>query len=520
MSRPIQSAVLECSWNVINPEMIYCTAYNITPVTQPNEIITINGQPSDYVNPTTIDISFYNQVINYIPTALFTIFPNLESLHMINCGITTLMTDSIPNCGVLNTFFLQGGTFTSIPAGVLQSCTKLRSFDVDNTNAATVDVDAFRGLTNAISLGIINSKISCIPLGLFQHTPKLITVNFHSNMITSIDSNLFANLLFLSEINLSNNLITYVPVLNLTQSPVSAINLNTNPINALAPDFCSIFVNRLDDSFSIGFSGTSCIPENSPANNVHFSTCQSSVTEFQSCYDNWTPSMNTPVSCPPTLPPTTLPPTTMAPTTMAPTTMEPTLPPTTLPPPTLEPTTLPPTTLKPTTLPPTTEIVTTSSPNPSPCPSDKICRYFLDQYYRYTCILDGVDSVLTSISGNHLITFSDVNVRRVVFTNSFLSRIPPILFQKFTSLEYLTVSNCSISAINKNTFTACGNLKYFDASDNFITTVDGASFKSCAALEVIDLTGNKFDFISGQLFVNNPTLKAIYINRPPAMVLV
>ena len=269
-------------------------------------------------------------------------------------------------------------------------------------------------------------------------------------------------------------------MLNLTGSNNSwlSIGFDSNPIYAITPDFCSMFGARPMNNMNIYMYNNSCI-QSGPNNmylSISSSTCQNYSTELQNCYSNWTSSMvNAPVPC------------------------------------AVQP---------PTTVPPTTAVITTPSPNSGSCPSDKICRYFLDQNNRYTCILDGVDSVLTSISGNHLITFADVNVRRVIFTNSFLSRIPPILFQKFTSLEYLTVSNCSMSAINTNTFTACGTLKYFDASNNFITTVDGASFKSCAALEVIDLTGNKFDVISGQLFVNNPTLKAVYINRPPAMVLV
>ncbi|CAG9797832.1 unnamed protein product [Chironomus riparius] len=481
MISPSQSAIVECNWSTWSPDVTYCMPYNITPLSQPNEAITINGKPSNYIDPNVTALWFSDQVFNYMPSGLFILFPSLSLVNFERCKITSLTTDSIPSCGMLNSFGIRGETFPHIPAGLFQSCKSITFLNMANNNITTLDVDAFRGLTNITMLDLSYNKIACVPPGLFQHNPILSSIYLYQNLISAIDSNLFANLPNLNGIMLGNNLISFIPKMNLTGSNSTwlSIGFDSNPIYAITPDFCSIFEVRPENHIYIYIFNTSCNPSdpNNMMSSISSSTCQNYTAQLQNCYANWTSSMaNAPVSC------AVLPPTTLAP--------------------------------------PTTAVIPTPSPTPGSCPSDKICRYFLDQYNRYTCILDGVDSVLTSISGNHLITFSDPNVRRVIFTNSFLSRIPPILFQKFPSLEYLTVSNCSMSAINTNTFSACGTLKYFDASSNFITTVDGASFKSCAALEVIDLTGNNFDMISGQLFVNNPMLKAVYINRPPAMVLV
>jgi Leucine-rich repeat (LRR) protein len=462
ITKPIQSAVLECDYTVG-----FCVPYNITPVTQPNEVITINGKPSDYVSTAETNFIIRNQVINYIPSGLLTLFPNLGTLNVENCGTTTLTTDAIPKCGILWSFVLRGGTFTNIPAGVLQSCENLTDLWIVESSATTIDVDALRGLVKLSSIYILSNKISCLPVGLFQHTPKIGKLRFMNNTITAIDSNFFANVPSLRNIDFKLNLITYLPVFNLTgTTQISLIDFQSNPINALGPNFCSIFGTS---ALTININNISCIPSSSQISLVASSVCQNYALELKNCESNWVPAMSAPVPC-----------AVQSLTTLAP---------------------------------------TTPPPTPGSCPSDKVCRYFLDQYNRYTCILDGVDSVLTSISGNHLITFSEADVRRVVFTNSILSRIPKILSQMFPNLEHLTVSNCSITAINTNTFTACGNLKYFDASDNLITIVDGASFKSCAALEVIDLTGNKLAIIDRQLFDNNPTLKTVYINRPAGMVL-
>ncbi|XP_070504370.1 slit homolog 2 protein-like [Chironomus tepperi] len=454
-----------------------CSPYNITPITQQNEVITVNGQPSNFIDPVTFGAWFYDQSFKYIPTGIFPIYPKLQYLYMYNCGIAVLTTDSIPNCGELRWLKISGGIFPDIPVGAFESCKSLDVLDLNDNNATAIDENAFRGLQNLTMLYLGNNKLTCLPPNVFQNTPLLSSLYLPVNRLTSIDVNLFANLPRLSGVMLYQNLFTYPPKVNLANIKAQSfyIDIRENPIAAISPDICTYLTTLPSYNFGYGVYNVSCIPMDKQIYELTSSNCQNYAADLQDCFSNWTSSMDVPVPCG------------------------------------AQPTT---------TLAPTTAVVTTPSPTPGSCPSDKICRYFLDQYNRYTCVLDGVDSVLTSISGNHLITFDDVNVRRVIFTNSFLSRIPPILFQKFTSLEYLTVSNCSMSAINTNTFTACGNLRYFDASNNFITTVDGASFKSCTALEVIDLTGNNFDMISGQLFVNNPTLKAVYINRPPGMVLI
>lgn len=480
---PGQSAVIECNW--LQPT--FCSIYNITPDTQQNEVFTVNGKPSNYINTDTEELIFDNHPLSYFPSGAFNVFTNVIITTISGSPITTLTTNLIVNCASLQYFRLTNGKFTNIPAGILESCSGLRQLFISNGDVKTIDVNAFRGLGSVTNLDLHTNKINCVPLGLFDNMPSLDSINLMDNQLSKIDSNIIFNNPTLTSLTLSKNLLTFIPFFNISSSSTNslAIDVDMNLIAAVSPNLCSTFNGRPADSISISFSTLNCLPATSKLTLLSTSSCASAAAELQACYGNWTASMAGVVDCSISL---------------------------------ITSTTT--TTVQPTTVPATTSVATTASPTPGSCPSDKICRYFLDQYNRYTCILDGVDSVLTSISGNHVITFSDLNVRRVVFTNSFLPRIPPILFQKFTNLEYLTVSNCSINAINLNTFTACGNLKYFDASNNFITTIDGASFKSCAALEIIDLSGNKIDFVNGQLFANNPNLKSLYINRPPAMVLV
>ncbi|XP_070504369.1 uncharacterized protein [Chironomus tepperi] len=388
-----ESTIVDCDWN---GEI--CNRFvSITPVVQPNDVVSVSGKPAGYINTATTILGISDFVLNYIPPSLFTVFPKLSDFFIQKCSMTNLITDNFVNCADLQSLALEGGNFAIIPAGFAQTCTKILNLRMANNNILSFDVNAFQGLTGVRDLDLTYNNITCIPADLFQPLISVVTIHLEYNKITAIDSSTFRNLPKLMHANLKFNLLSYLPTLDVngssTQYPFTHCFEN-NPIYAVSPDFISTIVKRNfgpSDCFMMGGDLCSTTSKLYPIQTFDY---QTSGLNLVNCYGNWTSSMNAPVTC------------------------------------AAQPTT---------TLAPTTAVVTTPSPTPGSCPSDKICRYFLDQYNRYTCVLDGVDSVLTSISGNHLITFADVNVRRVIFTNSFLSRIPPILFQKFTSLEYLTV---------------------------------------------------------------------------------
>jgi Leucine-rich repeat (LRR) protein len=147
------------------------------------------------------------------------------------------------------------------------------------------------------------------------------------------------------------------------------------------------------------------------------------------------------------------------------------------------------------------------------CATDKICRYYLDWNQTYVCVLDGAQGTVTSISGTHYLTFTDLDVKRVYFINSFLNLIPKLIFQKFPNLNYLHVSECGLNVINNQTLNECGKLEFLDASHNEINHVDETSLANCTMLKVIDLSGNPIDHVGGLLYKLDPALERIHLKR-------
>ncbi|KAG5669794.1 hypothetical protein PVAND_000087 [Polypedilum vanderplanki] len=83
----INSAVLACQ-STTPP----CVISSITPVTSVNEVIIVDGQPSNYSDEFTAFLSFNEPVVlNFIPTKLFTIFPNLDIITLNNVSLTTIV---------------------------------------------------------------------------------------------------------------------------------------------------------------------------------------------------------------------------------------------------------------------------------------------------------------------------------------------------------------------------------------------------------------------------------------------
>lgn len=301
-----ESAILECEWN----GDICTKVLNITPVTRPNEKITIAGKASNYVNNATIYLFIGqeifltsmqnpinpNFILNYIPTGIFTIFTNLVAFRLSNTSTSNLVTDAVKNCGNLINLELVMGTIKTIPFGFAQTCSKIQKVNFNSNQIDTIDINAFKGLTNLISLNLNFNNIKCIPSGLFQTIPLITEIGLESNKITALDSSTFINLPHLYRLNLKSNLLTYLHTVDLSAPNIlgSVLNVMGNTISALEPDFFSIF--NKTKSLIIFFDNLSCLTIQ-PRIMITNSNYQNYLHQLQTCFSNWLPSMSSIVPC-------------------------------------------------------------------------------------------------------------------------------------------------------------------------------------------------------------------------------
>lgn len=308
------SAEIVCEWSGD-----ICGVSSMTPVTQPNEAITIAGKPANYLNVATYEFSTFFKSgfnFNYFPTRILYIFPYLNRIKMSSSSAkTTLETNSIVNCEFLADLIISNINISNIPEGFAQACINLYNLQFFNAGIETIHKNAFKGLTNLEILMISKNKITCLPLDLFQLTPNLELIALENNKISAIDSGLFRSLPKVRLIDLSYNLINYLPTLNFPRSciqyPIFGFLLTGNPIYAIKPDFCNTFNTRPDVAFDFHtaypprsnasiVAQISCLSSNETPAGIRKSNCQGAMAiPLQKCYSNWTSSMNSPVTCEP-----------------------------------------------------------------------------------------------------------------------------------------------------------------------------------------------------------------------------
>jgi len=308
MTSLTNTAEITCEWN---GEV--CTLSSITPVTQPNETITVAGKPANYINTATSNPKLYMKrpYLSYVPTRMFYIFPNITEFAITSCSPkTTLMRDSFVNCASLLQLNFNFANISNIPEGFAQSCTNIKRLVFSYIGLETIDKNAFKGMINLEALYIFYTKLSCLPPDLFQTTPNIQQIIITNNKVSAIDSSSFRNLPKLKFIQMEDNLISYLPTFNLTGTSILYGPFESrfygNPIYAIKPDFCNIFNSRpaqpvgYVDYFDI--TEIKCLQSTNQRVAIEKSNCQTMASRLQNCYSNWTLSMSVSVTCAPPSP--------------------------------------------------------------------------------------------------------------------------------------------------------------------------------------------------------------------------
>lgn len=293
------SLVIDCQWN----GEVCDSIISITPVTQPNEAVTISGKPANYISTATSSFALSERVFNYIPSGIFTVFPNLIGFAINNCQTTTLAAKINWNCAQLQNFFISNGIILNIPAGFLQTCVQLTVLHLSGNRIETIDKNAFKGLTGMTTLELSNNNLTCLHADLFQNLPNLRSIYLNNNKIKIINSGTFRNLSSMIYVNFAYNLLQYLPTFDLNGTSTQAysyITFYSNPINAISPDFTSIYPKRSSlPSVQFSIADIPCL--NYPMNNGYYVidpyNYKDVGRDIQKCHQNWTSSMTDNVLC-------------------------------------------------------------------------------------------------------------------------------------------------------------------------------------------------------------------------------
>lgn len=295
------AAILTCSPTT-------CDDFNITDVTSANEQITVAGKLANFQDSTVYSLSFTQpQKLYYVPTGVFSIFPNIESVIIFNVSLNHLVSNAFINAGNLNGLHINENNFPDLPDSFCSSCINVTYLNLMNNNIVNVDSNAFKGLKFLTTVILQGNKISCIPPGLFQNTPLIDLIDLSNNEITRLDRLTFKGLPNLYDILLGSNKIASIPNFDTTLTGIytgTSMSLGNNPIMAIHPQFLTHF-------FTSGFGykstwlyfesssrNTTCFPQNIEYTSIIYWSWMKINISIDDCYANWTPELEfSPVSC-------------------------------------------------------------------------------------------------------------------------------------------------------------------------------------------------------------------------------
>jgi len=441
-----------------------CSPTSMNPVTNEFEEIAVNG--SHLINFKDDDVTYirFNSplTLQYVPTKLFEIFQNIEIFGLQNVNLVNVKSEAFTNCYKLKSLHIDGNKqLTEIPARFAESCSNLVNLYLPGNSIKVIDKEAFKGLDNLHYLVLTRNELEELEYDTFNLAINLQNLFLDHNRIKFLNSNLFFPLRKLQLLSITNNQIEEVSLEIFRNNPLlDQIFFDHNEIVAIEEKFFDEFPGRREN-YEFRFYNNNCT-DSIVSNKVERIE---NFDDFEICFKNWNEThrkfldeeeFSTDI----------------------------------------------------TVLSTTTEVSSTFSDF-----INRDCRYFLNENRKYTCVLENVDLVLTEIGGKHFEDQNDENVTHLFFFNSILSKVPPIVFQKFPNLEFLSIANTQLTIINDQTFDGCGKLTKIDASDNKISKIAETSLKKCKNLKTIDVSGNPIEYIDGEIFFYDPQLKHIILHK-------
>lgn len=131
-------------------------------------------------------------------------------------------------------------------------------------------------------------------------------------------------------------------------------------------------------------------------------------------------------------------------------------------------------------------------------------------YDQITCLIIGFKP-----DENETYTFVDrrPNIRKVIFENSNVHRIPPVLFNGFKHMEILVMNRTGINDTDLRKIGFASTLKQLILPENQIKVLYDESFKTAPNLEVIDLSKNLITDVGRTAFKGIDELRTLNLEK-------
>jgi hypothetical protein len=227
----INSATAGCRFTLGQWDRHYTCEYTGAIVRNENDILDFSGEHlSNRDNSHVWSVVFSNSQMETIPSNIFDVFPNLDSITAIGVGMNRLSVGALRNCDNLMGLNLAENAITRLDNGVLRNCFNLHILDFSNNKISSIGENVFNSLP-LVEIHLDHNQLADIPERLFQNM-ALNILDLSFNRIARISSTMF-NGNWLNTLDLTHNQITHIPDRAFADFRLARLSLNNNLISSI-----------------------------------------------------------------------------------------------------------------------------------------------------------------------------------------------------------------------------------------------------------------------------------------------
>lgn len=200
------------------------------------EVVTI--EHTDHTNNNTdVDVkmvSFISSSVHVVPHQIFTIFPNMEILDLLDSKMRKWNRDFLKNARNLRRIWLAKNEIEELGDNSFLGAIKLENLVLHKNKLTLISEKAFNGLEQLKSLELQNNLLTTLSGNVFSPLKKLTELNLSENKILKIDGEVFMGNGKLEFLNLDrNNIKELSENLFKRQTNLTVIYLQNNQIEKL-----------------------------------------------------------------------------------------------------------------------------------------------------------------------------------------------------------------------------------------------------------------------------------------------
>lgn len=148
--------------------------------------------------------------VKFLPTNLFSTFPNLVAFQVWNCSVTTI-TNHFKGLYKLRTLNLDHNKIENVANDAFEDLISLETLDFKYNKVGFLGENTFESMKDLKQLNLGFNYIQVLPSKIFGSLAKVEFINLQQNKISTLDENIFENATGLRGINLIANKLERIP---------------------------------------------------------------------------------------------------------------------------------------------------------------------------------------------------------------------------------------------------------------------------------------------------------------------